>query len=152
MVGPKTMFGARAEPRSGVAAAPGVSLGWLVVLRSVDAARVGQIFELESDEVVLSRARVFSGTGGSIVALDDDFMSGGHAVVRRPRTLDKSDAFTLRDRRDPGPSANGTFVNAHKLGRSEEARLADGDIIKVGTTELLFKSLWLPPDGARPWG
>ena len=28
-------------------------------------------------------------------------------------------------------------------------RLADGDIIKVGTTELLFKSLWLPPVGVR---
>ena len=49
-------------------------------------------------------------------------------------------------------STNGTFLNAHKLRAAEAARLADGDVIKVGATELLFKSLWLPPDGARPWG
>jgi hypothetical protein len=152
MVAPKTMFGARVDLRSGVAPAPGLSLGWLVILRSVDPAHIGQICELEADEVVLSRARAFSGDAARVLAFEDEFMSGAHATIRRPRTPDKSDAFTLRDRRDPGPSANGTFLNAHKLGAAEEARLADGDIIKVGATELLFKSLWLPPDGARPWG
>jgi hypothetical protein len=40
-------------------------------------------------------------------------------------------------------------VNSHKLVKGEIVRLADGDIIKVGTTELLFKSLWLPPVGTR---
>jgi pSer/pThr/pTyr-binding forkhead associated (FHA) protein len=44
---------------------------------------------------------------------------------------------------------NGTFVNSHKLTPGEVIRLADGDVLKVGATEMLFKSLWLPPVGGR---
>jgi hypothetical protein len=148
MVAPKTMFGvdgAVLAKQGGL----GTVLGWLVVLRSIDKARTGVLFELEAAEVVLSRLGAIEVEGTGVFGLDDEYMSGGHAVLRRPRTRARTDAFTLRDRWDPGPSANGTFVNSHKLGRDEEMRLADGDIIKVGATELLFKSLWLPPDGAR---
>jgi FHA domain len=155
MVAPKTLFMSASDlafpGASGVTtAAGGMVLGWLVVLRSVDKARAGLLFDLEGDEVVLSRLGAFASVGARVVELDDVYMSGGHSVLRRPRTRAKTDAFTLRDRWDPGPSANGTFVNSNKLGAGEEMRLADGDIIKVGATELLFKSLWLPPpSGSR---
>jgi hypothetical protein len=148
MVAPKTMFGSDAAAAL-QAGAPGMVLGWLVVLRSIDKARAGQLYELDANAVVLSRMGALASTGVGFVEIADQYMSSGHSVLQRPRTRAKSDAFTLRDRWDPGPSANGTFVNAHKLGPNEEMRLADGDIIKVGATELLFKSLWLPAPGAR---
>jgi pSer/pThr/pTyr-binding forkhead associated (FHA) protein len=47
----------------------------------------------------------------------------------------------------PGPSANGTFVNSHKLAPGEVVDLSEGDIVRVGRTELMFKSLWLSPSG-----
>jgi hypothetical protein len=147
MVAPKTMFGSDASALQ--AGAPGMVLGWLVVLRSIDKERAGRLYELDSDAVVLSRMGAFEAGGVGLVEIADEYMSGGHSVLQRPRSRAKSDAFTLRDRWDPGPSANGTFVNAHKLGPNEQMRLADGDIIKVGATELLFKSLWLPAAGAR---
>ena len=98
---------------------------------------------------MLSRADAPPIGSAKLVAFDDGFMSSGHAVLSRPQTGERTDAFTIRDRDRPGPSANGTFVNSHKLVKGEIVRLADGDIIKVGTTELLFKSLWLPPVGTR---
>ena len=149
MVGPKTLFAAAGDLPA-PAGADGMVLGWLVVVRSNDKGRVGALFELDAEEIVLSRAGALAAVPGArLVELDDVFMSGGHSVLRRPRTRDKTDAFTLRDRSKPGPSANGTFVNSDKLKPGEELRLCDGDMIKLGATELLFKSLWLPPAGAR---
>ena len=77
----------------------------------------------------------------------DEFMSAGHAIVNRPVGSDRRQAFSIHDRVDPGPSANGTFVDSHKLGPGEIVKLSEGDIVRVGTTELVFKSLWLPPSG-----
>jgi pSer/pThr/pTyr-binding forkhead associated (FHA) protein len=74
-------------------------------------------------------------------------MSSGHAVLQRPGTGERTDAFTIHDRDNPGPSANGTFVNSRKLGPGEVVRLSDGDFVKLGATEMLFKALWLPPSG-----
>jgi len=80
----------------------------------------------------------------------DEFMSCGHASVYRPASNDRQDSFAIRDRVDPGPSANGTFVASHKLGRGEIVKLSEGDIVRMGTTEMVFKSLWLPPGGQEP--
>jgi hypothetical protein len=77
----------------------------------------------------------------------DEFMSCGHASVSRPTTCDRSEAFAIRDRVEPGLSANGTLVDSHKLGRGEVVKLSEGDMVRVGTTEMVFKSLWLPPAG-----
>ncbi len=149
LVGAKTMFFAPGQvelPASQAAA--GMTLGWLIVIRTGDESKKGSLIELDAD-AVLSRADAPPIGSAKLVAFDDGFMSSGHAVLGRPQTGERTDAFTIRDRDRPGPSANGTFVNSHKLVKGEIVRLADGDIIKVGTTELLFKSLWLPPVGLR---
>jgi len=149
LVGAKTMFFAPGQvelPASHAAA--GMTLGWLIVIRTGDESKKGSLIELDAD-AVLSRADAPPIGSAKLVAFDDGFMSSGHAVLGRPQTGERTDAFTIRDRDRPGPSANGTFVNSHKLVKGEIVRLADGDIIKVGTTELLFKSLWLPPVGVR---
>lgn len=149
LVGAKTMFFAPGQvelPASHAAA--GMTLGWLIVVRTGDESKKGSLVELDAD-AVLSRADAPPIGAAKLVAFDDGFMSSGHAVLSRPLTGERTDAFTIRDRDRPGPSANGTFVNSHKLVKGEIVRLADGDIIKVGTTELLFKSLWLPPVGTR---
>ncbi len=149
LVGAKTMFFAPGQvelPASHAGA--GMTLGWLIVIRTNDEAKKGELVDLDAD-AVLSRADAPPIGAAKLVAFDDGFMSSGHAVLSRPQTGERTDAFTIRDRDRPGPSANGTFVNSHKLVKGEIVRLADGDIIKVGTTELLFKSLWLPPVGTR---
>lgn len=150
LVGAKTMFFApgQVELPASHAAASGMTLGWLIVIRTGDESKKGSLIELDAD-AVLSRADAPPIGSAKLVAFDDGFMSSGHAVLGRPQTGERTDAFTIRDRDRPGPSANGTFVNSHKLVKGEIVRLADGDVIKVGTTELLFKSLWLPPVGLR---
>jgi FHA domain len=148
LVGAKTMFFAPGQVELPAQAAGGMTLGWLIVIRTGDEAHKGTLIELDAD-TVLSRADAPPTGAARLVSFDDGFMSSGHAVLSRPLTGERTDAFTVRDRDRPAPSANGTFVNSHKLVKGEIVRLADGDIIKVGTTELLFKSLWLPPVGAR---
>jgi hypothetical protein len=149
LVGAKTMFFAPGQVELPAQAAGGMTLGWLIVIRTGDESQKGSLVELDSDALVLSRADAPPTGAAKLVAFEDGFMSSGHAVLSRPLTGERTDAFTIRDRDRPGPSANGTFVNSHKLVKGEIVRLADGDIIKVGTTELLFKSLWLPPVGQR---
>jgi len=148
LVGAKTMFFAPGQVELPAQAAGGMTLGWLIVIGTGDESKRGALIELDAD-AVLSRADAPPTGAAKLVPFDDGFMSSGHAVLGRPLTGERTDAFTIRDRDRPGPSANGTFVNSHKLVKGEIVRLADGDIIKVGTTELLFKSLWLPPVGVR---
>jgi hypothetical protein len=148
-VAAKTMFLAAGQIALPAQAPGGMSLGWLVVVRSVDEKQRGALIELDQERVVLSRAGSGAAGVARVVEFDDTFMSSGHAVLNRPVSGDRNDAFTIRDRDNPAPSVNGTFVNSHKLGPGEVIRLADGDIVKLGATEMLFKSLWLPPVGAR---
>jgi hypothetical protein len=130
--------------------APGLALGWLVVIRSVDPTQVGVLVELSEPLTILSRRGAGRGTGGRVIEFDDEYMSSGHALIRRPRGSARDASFTLQDRIEPGPSANGTFLNSHKLSPTEQPSLSDGDTIRLGATELLFKSLWLPPSGGAP--
>ena len=148
MSAPKTLY-LSASVMQGLAPTPGLSLGWLVVLQSPDEKRRGSLIELTAPLSVLSRGVRRVVASQEWFDINDEFMSGGHAVVFRPQGNDRRDSFTIRDREDPGPSANGTFVNAHKLGHGEIVQLSEGDIIRLGTTELIFKSLWLPPGGPR---
>jgi hypothetical protein len=130
-------------------ASSSMTLGWLVVMASADSTRRGTLIELDHEDTILSRADAMPSNDDRVFAFSDVFMSSGHAVLRRPRTGNREDAFTIRDRDNPGPSANGTFVNSRRLGAGETIRLADGDTIQVGSTELLFRSLWLPALSAR---
>jgi hypothetical protein len=126
---------------------PGLSLGFLVVLHSPDEKRVGSLIQLTAPTSVLSRGVRNPAADEEWFDFSDEFMSCGHALVYRPASNDRKEAFGIRDRVDPGPSANGTFVDSHKLGRGEVVKLSDGDVVRVGTTEMVFKSLWLPPGG-----
>ncbi|MEA2699593.1 MAG: Inner rane component of cytoplasmic domain [Myxococcales bacterium] len=150
LVSPKTMFLAAGQVALPAQAPGGMTLGWLVVVRSVDEKQRGALIELDQQRVVLSRAGAGPAGASRVVEFDDTFMSSGHAVLSRPDSGDRTDAFTIRDRDNPSPSVNGTFVNSHKLTPGEVVRLADGDVVKLGATEMLFKSLWLSPVGARP--
>jgi hypothetical protein len=121
-----------------------LALGWLVVVRSPKPTLRGSLFELSRPLTILTRSDTGAVEGAQVVALDDGFMSAAHATIRRPAQLSATAAFTIEDRRSPGPSANGTFVNSRKLGTGETARLGDGDMVRLGATELKFKSVFLP--------
>lgn len=148
LVPAKTMFLAPGQVALPPQAAGGLTLGWLVVIRSVDEGQRGTLIDLDRPLVVLSRAGAAPSGPDRTVVFNDTYMSSAHAVLGRPATGSRNDAFTIRDRQNPA-SANGTFVNSRRLGPGEVVRLGDGDVIKVGATELLFKSLWLPPVGGR---
>ena len=146
MASPKTMFMSTVDAK-GMVAASGISLGWLVVLSSLDAAQTGALFELSSPVTILSRGAQENTSMETWVDFNDKFISNGHALIHRPQRAAQDEAFTIRDREVPGPSANGTFVNSHKLAPGEVVELSEGDIVRVGRTELMFKSLWLSPGG-----
>jgi hypothetical protein len=146
LASPKTVMLATCD----VAGMLSMTLGWLVVLKSPDEAQRGALIDLVDPVIVLTRGGSPTLAGVRQVEFRDDFMSAGHASIRRPPGFARDAAFTIEDRKTPGPSANGTFVNARKLEPGEVAMLGDGDVVRVGTTELHFKSLWLPP--ASPQG
>jgi hypothetical protein len=132
---------------SGIVPAPGLSLGWLVVLSSLDAQHNGALIELCTPVTVLSRGAQANTANETWIDFNDKFVSNGHAIIHRPQRAVSDEAFTIRDREVPGPSANGTFVNSRKLAPGEIVELSEGDIVRVGRTEVMFKSLWLAPSG-----
>jgi hypothetical protein len=140
LASPKTMVLASDD----VAGMLSMTLGWLVVTRCPDDARRGTLIELVDPVMVLTRAGA-TASKATVIELNDDFISTEHATIRRPQGYSQEAAFTIEDRKHPSPSANGTFVNGRRLGPSEVVKLGDGDMVRVGTTDLCFKSLWLPP-------
>jgi hypothetical protein len=146
MASPRTMF-MSAVDASGTVAQPGLSLGWFVVLSSLDAQHNGALLELTAPLTILSRGAQANTANETWIDFNDKFVSNGHALVYRPKRAAADEAFTISDRQVPGPSANGTFVNSRKLTPGEMVELSEGDIVRVGRTELMFKSLWLPPSG-----
>jgi FHA domain-containing protein len=121
---------------------PSLTLGWLVVLASPDQLHEGQVLPVDYPVTVLTRDGAVAGLPGEI-PLRDDFLSAGHALIKRTAD-DAEGAFTIEDRREPGPSANGTFVNGRRLGPAEVFALCDGDEIRVGSSELVFRTLFVP--------
>jgi hypothetical protein len=146
MASPKTMF-MSAVDASGMIPQPGLSLGWFVVLSSLDNQHSGALLELATPVTLLSRGAQANTATETWIDFNDKFISNGHAVIHRPKRAAADEAFTIRDREVPGPSANGTFVNARKLLPGEVIELSEGDIVRVGRTELMFKSLRLSPSG-----
>jgi hypothetical protein len=145
---PKTLFLAPGQMPGPARAEEGLSLGWLVVVSALDSQRQGSLIELNHDNSILSRTDASLSGRPGLFEFADIFMSSGHATVIRPRTGSRTDAFQIRDR-ESAPTGNGTFVNSHRLAPHEILRLADGDVIKLGTTEIIFRSLWLPGVNAR---
>ncbi len=102
---------------------PPLNMGRLVVLKStaID----------ENTEFVLDSAGISIGRGGpNEVRLDgDDFASVQHARVEPRR-----DGVWIED----VGSTNGTFVNGVRLSRAR--KLATGDLVRVGETDLRFET------------
>jgi hypothetical protein len=147
LVAPKTLFLSRDMKASPGRTEP-MTLGWLVVLDTLDERQRGALLQLDQDKSVLSRGERGAGDQPGLFEFSDIFMSSGHAVISRPRNGDRNGAFSIRDR-DGAPTANGTFVNSRRLGSGESVDLADGDEIKVGATQIVFRALWLPGSDAR---
>lgn len=66
------------------------------------------------------------------IAVTDGFMSKVHCRVTAQRRGDGSVEAALSD----AASANGTYLNGRSLLPPEEAPLHDGDIVRMGNTEL----------------
>ena len=102
---------------------PQLNMGRLVVLKStaID----------ENTEFVLDSAGISIGRGGpnDVQLNGDEFASAKHARVEPRR-----DGVWIED----VGSTNGTFVNGIRLTR--ERRLAPGDVVRIGETDLRFES------------
>jgi hypothetical protein len=103
-------------------AQPQRATGALVVLKS-PALDEGERFELDSAPATLGR-----GDPNDIELRGDEFASARHARVEPRR-----DGVWIEDI----GSTNGTFVNGIRLDRPR--RLAQGDVIRVGETDLRFE-------------
>jgi hypothetical protein len=148
LVAPKTLFLSPNQAATSSRAGQGLTLGWLVVISSLDERRPGTLIELDQDKSTLSRGDAPLPGQPGLFEFSDIYMSNGHAVVVRPRTSDRNDAFSIRER-EGAPTANGTFVNSRRVLPGESLGLADGDVIKVGATQLVFRALWLAGSDAR---
>ncbi len=98
--------------------------GRLVVITS-SALEPGEAFELDASQLTVGR-----GVNNDVPLGDDEFASARHA-----RFEPRRDGVYVEDI----GSTNGTFVNGIRLAR--ERRLAPGDIVRVGETDLRFEEL-----------
>ena len=117
------VLGPREAAAVGLRPEPELNMGRLVVLKStaID----------ENTEFVLDSTGISIGRGGpNEVRLDgDDFASAQHARVEPRR-----DGVWIED----VGSTNGTFVNGVRL--STARKLAFGDLVRVGETDLRFEA------------
>jgi hypothetical protein len=97
--------------------------GKLVVLES-PALDGGEIYALDSRPLTVGR-----GTNNDLALAGDEYASGRHA-----RFESRRDGVWLEDI----GSTNGTFVNGIRLTR--ERRLAPGDVVRIGETDLRYES------------
>jgi hypothetical protein len=99
-----------------------LDLGKLVVLTS-PALDEGDVVTLDAHPLTIGR-----GSGNDVALPEDDYASTRHARIEPRR-----DGIWVEDI----GSTNGTFVNGIRLTR--ERRLAAGDIVRVGETDLRFE-------------
>jgi hypothetical protein len=97
-------------------------LGRLVVVESPSLADHSEL-ELDSRALTVGRAR-----GNDVALTGDEYASARHARIEPRR-----DGVWVHDL----GSTNGTFVNGTPIDRSR--RLAPGDVLKIGETELRFE-------------
>ena len=108
---------------SGIASTPpSLQMGRLVVVKSPELEE-GADFELNSSQLMIGRGRQ-----NDIALVHDDYASARHARVE-PR----QDGVWVQDL----GSTNGTYLNGARLERPR--RLTQGDIIRVGETDLRYE-------------
>ena len=98
-------------------------LGHLVVLKS-PALEEGDVYALDSSPLSVGR-----GANNDVSISGDEYASARHA-----RFEPRRDGVWIED----VGSTNGTFVNGIRLTR--ERRLASGDVVRIGETDLRFES------------
>ena len=98
--------------------------GRLVVLAST-ALDPGEAYELDATQLTVGR-----GANNDLALENDEFASARHARIEPRR-----DGVYVEDI----GSTNGTFVNGIRLAR--ERRLAPGDVVRVGETDLRYEEL-----------
>lgn len=108
-------------------------LGWLAF---VDGPQRGRVIQLEGTTVIGADSRC-------PVHLDDGYVSSRHAEIYR---VEKG--FNLRDL----GSTNGTHLNNTPVHANREVPLIDGDIVKIGTSEMVFKNHHAEHSAAGPAG
>jgi FHA domain len=114
---------AQAQAAGLISRSHAVRTGQLVVAAS-PTRKVGEVHLLDSSGLTIGRG------GQNDIALDsDNFASARHARVEPRR-----DGVWVEDI----GSTNGTFVNGARL--SKPRRLAPGDVIRVGSTDLRYES------------
>ncbi len=95
-------------------------VGWLVTFSWND----------KGDDYRLYEGRnILGGDKESDIVLTDPAVSSSHCII-----LFRGDKAKIKDEL----SSNGTFLNNQEI---EEAELNDGDLIKIGRTELKFRSI-----------
>jgi hypothetical protein len=104
------------------ASRPGPVTGRLVVVKSADLSD-GEGFELNSAQLTIGR-----GNQNDIPIATDEYASARHA-----RFEPRQDGVWVQDL----GSTNGTFLNGTRLDRPR--RLAQGDVVRVGETDLRFE-------------
>ena len=97
-------------------------LGRLVVLTSPTLSE-GDVFGIDTHPLTLGRA-----ANNDVSLPSDEYASGRHARIEPRR-----DGVWIED----VGSTNGTFVNGIRVTR--ERRLAPGDVVRIGETELRFE-------------
>lgn len=96
-------------------------VGWLVALNG---SLKGHDFRIRDGKNVIGTA------ADTDIVLTDQYMSARHAVIRHEEGM-----FVLVDL----DSTNGTYVNDQRISKEE---LIDNDRVRLGRTELKFKSLY----------
>ena len=104
------------------ASRPSLHTGHLVVVKSADL-QSGEDFELNSAQLTIGR-----GNQNDIAIATDEYASARHA-----RFEPRQDGVWVQDL----GSTNGTYLNGTRLDRPR--RLARGDIVRVGETDLRYE-------------
>jgi hypothetical protein len=95
--------------------------GWLVTF---------DLFEFGTDFKIIEGRNTIGKDAKNEITIKDSEVSGSHAII-----LCRHDEFIIEDEM----STNGTYINGTELGPRSPHVLSDGDKIKIGKIELLFK-------------
>jgi pSer/pThr/pTyr-binding forkhead associated (FHA) protein len=120
---PQESFILAPSSQAGVQQARGRVTGRLVVVKSPDLVEGGD-YELDSAQLTIGR-----GGQNDITIRSDEYASARHA-----RFEPRQDGVWVQDL----GSTNGTYLNGARLDRPR--RLADGDVIRIGETDLRYET------------